>query len=108
MELCRPTGWRDRHCEHSRCARLLFSSLSPEQKMKFAAVRRFDLQTGVDEELVAPDVYDVFWVGELGNRALLYATDMRRYGNVETPVFTVWKQKGRYVWRIMTKAQPTM
>lgn len=57
------------------------------RKMKFAAVRRFDLITGVDEELVAPDIYDVFWVGELEGRALLYATDMRRYGNVENPCF---------------------
>lgn len=57
------------------------------RKMKFAAVRRFDLQTGVDEELVAPDIYDVFWVGELEGRVLLYATDMRRYGNVENPCF---------------------
>ena len=62
--------------------------------MKFAAVRRFDLQTGVDEELVAPDVYDVFWVGELGNRALLYATDMRRYGNVENPCFYSLETEG--------------
>lgn len=64
------------------------------RKMKFAAVRRFDLQTGVDEELVAPDVYDVFWVGELGNRALLYATDMRRYGNVENPCFYSLETEG--------------
>lgn len=57
------------------------------RKMKFAAVRRFDLDTGAEEELVGPDRYDVFWVGELQGRALLYATDMKRFGNVENPCF---------------------
>ncbi|MCI8623399.1 MAG: S9 family peptidase [Provencibacterium sp.] len=57
------------------------------RKMKFAAVRRFDLDTGVDEEVVEPDTYDVFWVGELSGSVFLYATDMRRYGNVENPCF---------------------
>lgn len=57
------------------------------RKMKFAAVRRFDLKTGTEEEIVCPDRYDVFWVGELQGQVLLYATDMKRYGNVENPCF---------------------
>lgn len=57
------------------------------RKMKFAAVRRFDLASGQDAELVAPDRYDVFWVGEVGGRVLMHATDMLRYGNVENPCF---------------------
>lgn len=57
------------------------------RKMKFAAVRRYSLASGVDEELVGPDVYDVFWAGEVGGKARMLATDMQRYGNVENPWF---------------------
>lgn len=64
------------------------------RKMKFAAVRRFDLRTGADEEIVCPDRYDVFWVGELRRRVLLYATDMKRFGNVENPCFYAVEESG--------------
>lgn len=64
------------------------------RKMKFAALRRFDLDTGADEELVEPDRYDIFWAGELAGRMLLYATDMRRYGNVENPCFYAVEAEG--------------
>lgn len=57
------------------------------RKMKFAALRRFDWLTGADEELVKPHVYDIFWAAELSGRVILYATDMKRYGNVENPCF---------------------
>lgn len=64
------------------------------RKMKFAALRRFDLRTGADEELVEPDRYDIFWVGEVQGRVLLCATDMRRYGNVENPCFYACEPQG--------------
>lgn len=57
------------------------------RKMKFAALRRWDAATGTDEELVGPDVYDIFWAARLEDSILLYATDMKRFGNVENPVF---------------------
>ena len=58
-----------------------------DRKMKFAALRRYDAATGKDEELVGPDVYDIFWAARLEDAILLYATDMKRFGNVENPVF---------------------
>lgn len=58
-----------------------------DRKMKFAALRRYDAATGEDEELVGLDVYDIFWAARLDGHILLYATDMKRYGNVENPIF---------------------
>ena len=55
------------------------------RKMKFAAVRRFRLADQTDTELVAPDIYDVFWAGEIDGHPRMHATDMVRYGNVENP-----------------------
>lgn len=65
-----------------------------DRKMKFSAVRRFDLSTGTDEEIVPPDIYDVFWAGEIDGHIRLYATNMKRYGNVENPCFYAVTENG--------------
>ncbi len=58
-----------------------------DKKMKFAALRRYDLSLGTTSELIGPDRYDIFHVCRLGGRVLVCATDMAIWGNVQNPDF---------------------
>lgn len=65
-----------------------------DKKMKFAALRRYDAETGRDDELVPPDIWDFFHVQRLGDSIMANATNMNIYGNVENPNFYMVRDGG--------------
>lgn len=78
-----------------RSDEILYSIRRPiDRKMKFAALFRYNAQSGTSEELIPPDIYDIFYAARVGAEIIVCATDMKKYGNVQNPSFYLVQKNG--------------